>query len=140
MANLGEINEMINSNNVKLDVGSDTYITMTSVRMHIGRVEKRRPTTDGGILYTVGKGDNFFFADLWATTPEMDALNTLTQIDTDGDITETAFKIVYTDRAGSSKTFATTGYIRDLDLESEKPGVTKMSIFVRITGDTVTVS
>ena len=89
MANLGEITEIVNASELTLEVGSDNYILLTNLNLHIGRPEDRVATTDGGALFSYGKGDNWFTATLLVSTPELSSLNTLGQIDTDGDMTST---------------------------------------------------
>jgi len=140
MANRGEITEIINASETTLEVGSDTYILLKNLVLHIGRTEDRTATTDGGALYSYGKGDNFFTGTLVASTPEIDALNTLTQIDSDGDMTSTAWKIVYKNVSGATKTFAATGILKEYDLSKPEEGKIEMDIFVRITGDTITIT
>ena len=140
MASIGAISELINSRRVSLDVGSDTYITIQNIFLKIGRTENRIPTTDNGSLYTFGKGDSWFTASLLATTPEIDTLNTLTQIDVDGDMTSTAWKIVFTDRSAATKTFACTGVLKDIEITRGVEGGVQIDITVRITGDKITVS
>ena len=140
MANLGEITEIVNASELTLEVGSDNYILLTNLNLHIGRTEDRIATTDGGALYTYGKGDNWFTATLLVSTPELSSLNTLTQIDGDGDMTSTSWKIVAKDVSGSTKTFAATGVLRDYDVSKPTEGKVTIDIFVRITGDTVTIS
>jgi hypothetical protein len=140
MANLGEITEIVNASELTLEVGADTYIMLTDLQIHIGRIEDRVATTDAGALYTYGKGDNWFTATLLVTTPELSSLNTLTQIDSDGDMTSTAWKIVAKDISSATKTFAATGVLRDYDVRKPEEGKVAIDIFVRITGDTVTIS
>jgi len=140
MANLGEITEIINASELTLEVGSDTYIMLTNLNLHIGRTEERTATTDAGILYTYGKGDNFFTATLVATTPELSSLNTLSQIDTDGDMTSTSWKIVAKDISGATKTFAATGVLREYDISKSPEGKILIDIYVRITGDTISIT
>lgn len=140
MANLGEITEIVNASELTLEVGSDTYILLKNLEVTIGRTEARDVTTDGGPLYSYGAGDNFFSATLLVSTPEADSLNTLTQIDANGDLTSTAWKIVAKNVAGASKTFAATGVLRDFTIRKPEEGKVEIDIFVRITGDTVTVS
>jgi hypothetical protein len=77
MANLGEITEIVNASELTLEVGADNYILLTNLNLHIGRTEDRIATTDGGALYTYGKGENFFTATLIVSTPELSSLNTL---------------------------------------------------------------
>ena len=142
MANIGEIAELINSKNARLDVGSDTYIMVQDIHLHISRRESIDAMTDGNPFYSYGPGDNWFTATLFVTTPELDSLNTLNLIDSAGDMPSTAWKIVYTDRAASpaSKTFACTGVLRDIDvLKRSKSGAT-IEMFVRITAGSITVS
>lgn len=140
MANLGEITEIVNASELTLEVGADTYILLTNLVLHIGRTEDRVATTDAGALYSYGKGDSFFTATLIVSTPELSSLNTLTQIDSDGDMTSTAWKIVAKDVSAATKTFAATGVLKDIDIRKAPEGKVEIDIFVRITGDTITVS
>lgn len=144
MADIGGITEIINAQELTLEVGSDTYIMLENLNLHIGRPEDRSPTTDGGVLYTYGKGDNWFTATLVITTPEIGDLtptfNFLTKIDSDGDMPSRAWKIVARDLDGNEKTWAATGILREYDIRKPPEGKTEIDIFVRITGDTVTVS
>ena len=144
MADIGAITEIINAQELTLEVGADTYIMLTNLNLHIGRPEDRSPTTDGGVLYTYGKGDNWFTATLIITTPEIGDLtptfNFLSKIDSDGDMPSRSWKIVARDLAGAEKTWAATGILREYDIRKAPEGKTEIDIFVRITGDTVTVS
>lgn len=140
MANLGEITEIVNASELTLEVGSDNYILLTNLNLHVGRPEDRTATTDGGALYTYGKGDHWFTATLIVSTPELSSLNTLGETDSDGDMTSTAWKIVAADVSGSTKTFAATGVLRDYDVRKPQEGKVMIDIFVRITGDTITIS
>ena len=140
MANLGEITEIVNASELTLEMDSDNYILLTNLNLHIGRTEDRIATTDGGALYTFGKGDNWFTATLVVSTPELSSLNTLGQIDSDGDMTSTAWKIVAKDVAGATKTFAATGVLKEYDVAKPAEGKVTIDIFVRITGDTISIS
>ena len=140
MANLGEITEIVNASELTLEVGSDNYILLTNLSLHIGRPEDRIATTDGGALFTYGKGDNYFTATLLVSTPELSSLNTLGQIDSDGDMTSTAWKIVAKDVAGATKTFAATGVLREYDISKPAEGKVSIDIFVRITGDDISIA
>ena len=140
MANLGEITEIVNASELTLEVGSNTYILLQNLVIHVGRTEFRDPTTDGGVLYTYGKGDNWFSATLVVSSPELSSLNTLTQTDSNGDMTSTSWKIVAKDLAGATKTWAATGFLRDYDVRKDPEGKAKIDIFVRINGDTVSIS
>jgi hypothetical protein len=140
MANLGEITEIVNASELTLEVGADNYILLTNLNLHIGRTEDRIATTDGGALYTYGKGENFFTATLIVSTPELSSLNTLGQIDSDGDMTPTSWKIVARNVSGATKTFAATGVLKEYDITKPAEGKVTIDIFVRITGDTITIS
>jgi len=140
MADIGAITEIVNASELTLEVGANTYIMLTNLTIHIGRPEDRTATTDGGVLYTYGKGDNFFTATLVVTTPEISSLNTLTQIDSDGGMTSTLWKVVARDVSGATKTFAATGILREYDVSKPEEGKVNIDIFVRITGDTVSIS
>jgi hypothetical protein len=119
MASLGAITEVVNSKERTLEVGVDTYVGLNNLEWIVSRPEDKT---------------------LVVTTPELDSLNTLTQIDANGALTSTAWKIVYKDKAGSTKTAAATGVLRDFRVYNGDEGVILIDIFVRITGDTVTIS
>ncbi|KKK94454.1 hypothetical protein LCGC14_2682700 [marine sediment metagenome] len=140
MANLGEITEIVNASELTLELASDIYIMLKDLQIHIGRPEDRTATTDAGVLYTYGKGDNFFTATLVVTTPEISSLDTLTILDSDGDMPTQAWKIVARDLAGATKTFAATGVLREYDVRKPEEGKAEIDIFVRIIGDTITIS
>ena len=144
MANIGEITEIVNASELTLEVGSDNYILLTNLQLHIGRPEDRTATVDGGALFTYGKGDNFFTATLLVSTPELGDLtptfNFLTKIDSDGDMPSRSWKIVARDLAGATKTFAVTGILREYDMRKGEEGKVEIDIFVRITADTVTIT
>jgi len=139
MANLGEIAEIVNASELTLEVGSDNYILLTDLDIHIGRPEDRVATTND-VLYTYGKGDNWFTATLLVSTPEISSLNTLGQIDSNGDMTSTAWKIVAKNVSGATKTFSATGILREYDIRKPSEGKVNINIFVRITGDTISIS
>ncbi len=141
MANLGEITEIVNAKELTLqDPTSNIYILLKNLSITIQRTESRDVTTDGGPLYSYGSGDNFFTATLVVSTPEISSLNTLTQIDANGDMTSTAWKIVAKDVSGATKTFAATGILRDYTVNKPEEGKVTIDIFVRITGDTITIT
>jgi len=140
MADLGAITEIVNASELTLEVGTDTYVMLTNLVISVARPEDRAATTDSGPVYSYGKGDNSFTATLLVTTPELSSLNTLTQIDANGDLTSTLWKIVAKDVSASTKTFAATGVLRDYQVRKIPEGKVEIDIFVRITGDTVTIS
>ena len=144
MVNIGEFSEIVNSNNLTLEVGTDNYITLKNLQLHIGRPESRKATT-GGIVYTYGKGDHWYTATLVATTPELEDSTPnfvfLTELDSNGDLPSRAWKIVAKNISGATKTFAATGLMNELDLrKGEEPDSVEIDIRVRITGDTIAVT
>ena len=137
---VGEIAEIVNASELTLETSTGNYILLTNLSLHIGRPEDRVATTDGGALFTYGKGDNYFTATLLVSTPELSDLNTLGQIDSDGDMTSRAWLIKAKDVSGTTKTFSTTGVLRDYDISKPSEGKVSIDIFVRITGDTISIS
>lgn len=146
MANIGEITEIVNAAELTLEVGSDNYILLTNLVIHVGRPEDRTATTDGGVLYTYGKGDNWFTATLVFGVQEMldtnaVSFNKLTQIDSDGDMTSRSWLIKGRQLNGSDTVqWAATGILREYDVRKPEEGKVEVDIFVRITGDTVAVT
>jgi hypothetical protein len=140
MGNIGEIAEIVNASELTLEVGSDNYILLSDLSLHIGRTESRDVVTSGDPLYSYGSGDNYFTATLLVSTPELTSLNTLTQISANGDLTSTSWKIVAKNVAGATKTFSATGVLRDYDISKPSEGKVSIDIFVRITGDTISIS
>jgi len=145
MANIGEITEIVNASELRLMFSADTYITLTDLQIHIGRTEDRVATTDGGALYTYGKGENFFTATLILTTPELldtnaVGFNKLTQIDSDGDMPTRAWLIKGTNVSGGTVQWAATGVLKEYDVKKTPEGKVEIDIFVRITGDTIAVT
>ena len=140
MGNIGEIAEIVNASELTLEVGSDNYILLSDLSLHIGRTESRDVVTSGDPLYSYGSGDNYFTATLLVSTPELTSLNTLTQISANGDLTSTSWKIVAKNVAGATKTFSATGVLRDYDISKPSEGKVSIDIFERITGDTISIS
>jgi len=141
MANIGDIPELVNAQNLKLDVGSDRYIMLQELDFHLGRPEAREPTTDGGVQYFYGKGDHFFDATLLLTTPEISSFNALTELDSNGDLTNTVFKIVAEPRGGGADaTVTVNAVLPDFNIVKPVEGGVIFRVRFRITDDTVTVS
>lgn len=140
MANIGEITEIVNASELTLDVGADRYILLKNLQIHIGRTEARDVITDGGPIYSYGAGENYFTATLLVSTPELSSLNTLGQIDASGAMTSTAWLIIAKNISAATKTFAATGVLRDYTIRKPDEGKVEIDIFVRITGDTVSIS
>lgn len=141
MANLGEIAELANAQNLKLEVGANRYIMLQELDFHLGRPEAREPTTDGGVQYFYGKGDHYFDATLLLTTPEISTFNALTELDANGDLTTTAFKIVTTPRGGGATiTITVNAVLPDFNIVKPIEGGVIFRVRFRITNDTVTVA
>jgi len=144
MANLGEITEIMNSDEITLEVGSDNYILLNDLDIHIGRTENRQPTTDGGVLYTYGKSDSWFTASFTTTGPEIVSFNDFTQPDANGAMSPVAWKVVGKNVTGGSNnviTFTATGVLRDYEVHKGIDGASStIDIFVRITGNTTTTA
>lgn len=142
MANIGEISELVNAQNLKLDVGSNRYIMLQELDFHLGRPEAREPTTDGGVQYFYGKGDHYFDATLLLTTPEISSFNALTQLDSNGDLTTTTFSIVAEPREATNPdiTITVNAVLPDFNIVKPVEGGLIFRVRFRITDDTVTVS
>lgn len=141
MANIGEIAELVNAQNLKLDVGNDRYIMLQELDLHLGRPEAREPTTDGGVQYFFGKGDHFFNATLLLTTPEITSFNALTELDVNGDLTSTAFKIIAEPRGGGADiTITVNAVLPDFNIVKPVEGGVLFRVRFRITDDTVLVA
>ena len=146
MANLGEVVEIINAKELTLEVGSDNYILLENLAIHVGRTEFRDVTTDGGPLYSYGAGDNYFTCTLVLGVQELldsnsVGFNKLTQIDSAGDMPSRAWLIKGKQIDGvDTIQWACTGVLRDYDVSKPSEGKVKIDLFVRITGDTVAVT
>ena len=157
MANLGEIAEIVNASELTLEVGSDNYILLSDLSLHIGRTESRDVVTSGDPIYSYGSGDNYFTATLLVSGEELTkavttdsgsdedetnsaGFNVLSQIDSNGDMQSIQWKIVAKNVSGATKTFAATGVLRDYDISKPAEGKVSIDIFVRITGDTISIS
>ncbi len=141
MANLGEFAELVNSQNLKLEVGTDRYIELQELNLHVGRPEAREPTTDGGVIYYFGKGDHTFDCVILLTTPEITTFNALTELSAAGDLTETTYKIVATPRGGGAAVTATVvAVLFDYNIEKPVEGGVVFRLRFRITGDTITIA
>ena len=148
MANIGEVVEIVNATELTLEIasGSGIYILLKDLQIHVGRPEDRVATTDGGALYSYGKGDNWFTATLVFGVQEMldtnsVGFNKLTQIDSDGDMPTRLWLIKGRQVNGSDTVqWAATGILREYDVRKNPEGLVEVDIFVRITGDTVAVT
>jgi hypothetical protein len=108
---------------------------------HLGRPEAREPTTDGGVQYFYGKGDHYFDCTLLLTTPEISTFNALTELDANGDLTSTAYKIISEPRGGGADvTITVNAVLPEFNIVKPIEGGIIFRIRFRITDDTVTVS
>ena len=141
MANIGEIAELANAHNLKLDVGANTYIMLQELDFHLGRPEAREPTTDGGVQYFYGKGDHYFDATLLLTTPEILSFNLLTQLDANGDLTTTQFTILVEPRESTAAdvTITVNAVLPDFNIVKPVEGGVIFRVRFRIIDDTVIV-
>lgn len=142
MANIGEIAELVNAQNLKLDVGANRYIMLQEFDFHLGRPEAREPTTDGGVQYFYGKGDHYFDATLLLTTPEISTFNALTELDANGDLTTTTFSILAEPRESSEAdvTITVNAVLPDFNISKPVEGGVLFRVRFRITDDVVTVT
>lgn len=141
MANIGEFAELVNAQNLKLEVGANRYIQLQELDFHLGRPEAREPTTDGGVVYFYGKGDHTFNATLLLTTPEISTFNELTELDDNGNLTTTVFKIIAQPRGGGSNiTITVNAVLPDFNIIKPVEGGVIFRVQFRITDDKVIIS
>lgn len=141
MANIGEVTELVNNEKLTLEVGSDTYILMQDITVNIDRPIDRQTTSGGGVVYFYGSGDNFIQFTLLCSTPEIASLNTLTQRNTNGDLTSTSWKIVAKNVSGATKTITAAGTLPHLEVARlAGVGGVVMRGRIQLTGDTLSVS
>ncbi len=139
LANLGELAEFLSSAEFRLDVGSDTYLGIDDLVVHIEKSENRTAPIDVGPMYRFGFGNNYISGVLIGTGPEWISFNTNSQIDSEGDMVETTFKIVGVEEDGTAITLTATGVLKMYEMRKDVDKV-KMDFFIRIIGDEVTVA
>lgn len=142
MANIGEIGELVNAQNLKLDVGANRYVMLQDLDFHLGRPEAREPTTDGGVQYFYGKGDHYFDATLLLTTPEISSFNALTQLDSNGDLSTTQFSILVEPRDSGNPdvTITVNAVLPDFNIVKPVEGGVIFRVRFRIIDDTIVVA
>ena len=142
MASIGSPTELVNAQNLKLDVGNDRYVMLQELEFHLGRPEAREPTTDGGVQYFYGKGDHYFDATLLLTTTEISTFNGLTELDSNGDMPSTEFKIIAESResSGDDATITVNAVLPDMNIVKPVEGGVIFRVRFRITDDKVTVA
>lgn len=134
MANIGELTEVMNATKVHLDLGSDRHILLQELDFHIGRPESRE-SVDGNVVYFYGQHDNYFDATLLLSSPEVNTFVGYTELDSNGALPENAFKLIYTDRSGASKTITVNSSVPTMDITKPVEGGVKTRIRFRITED-----
>ncbi|KKL05803.1 hypothetical protein LCGC14_2602400 [marine sediment metagenome] len=145
---IGEITELVNAQNLKLELISSTasvtlgrYVMLQDLDFHLGRPEAREPTTDGGIIYYFGKGDHYFDATLLLTTPEIISFNALTVLDSNGNLPSNVINIIAEPRGGGSDvTIQVTAELPDFNISKPVEGGVIFRVRFRITTDTVSVT
>ena len=141
MGNIGEVDEIVNNEQLTLDVGSNTYILMQDVTVNIDRPIDRQTTSGGGVVYFYGSGDNFIQFTLLCSTPEIASLNTLTQRNSSGALTSTSWKIVAKNVSGATKTITAAGTLPHLEIARlAGVGGVVMRGRIQLTGDTISVA
>lgn len=150
MADIGNISELVNAQNLKLELVSSTspvsqtlgrYIMLQDLDFHLGRPEAREPTTDGGVIYYFGKGDHYFDATLLLTTPEIITFNALTVLDSDGNLPSNVINIIAEPRGGGADvTIQVTAELPDFNISKPVEGGVIFRMRFRITTDTVSVT
>lgn len=146
MADLGGPSELVNALNLKLDVGSDRYVMLQELDFHIGRPEAREVTTDGGIQYFYGKGDHYFDSTLLLTTPEIFTFTGLNDLNVDGSLETTTFKIIAEPRGippaapPPDVTITVNAVLPNMNIIKPVEGGVIFRIRFRITDDKVTVT
>lgn len=136
---LGEVAQFVKNDNFALKVGANSHIPMTVPSINIGRTLLRVTTNDSGADYKAGMSDNFFTTTLYFTD-QITGLNTLTQTDSNGELTGTSWLLVATSDEGNDKTFAAIGVLGNYFVRPGPAGYVGIDIFVRITGETVSIT
>jgi len=140
VANLGEIAEFMSSAEFRLDVGSDSYLGIQDLVVHIEKSESRTAPIDVGPMYRYGFGNNWISGTLTGTGPEWIDFNTKSQIDSEGDMVETSFKVAGVQaKTGTTITLTATGVLHTYEMRKADDKVL-MDFFIRIIGDEVTVA
>lgn len=139
MANLGEIAEFMNSKEFYLQVGSDQYIGIEDLVVHIEKSESRTAPIDVGPLYRFGFGNNWITGTIKATGPEWIDFNTKSQIDAEGDMVSTTYLIKGTQTDDTILTLTAAGVLKMYEIRKANKKV-MIDISIRITGDEVTVA
>ena len=147
MANIGEIDEIVNNENLLLKLGGDTFILMQDCRFNLDRPISRQTTSGGGVVYFFGSGDNSIDFTLLLSTPEMEdsgatGLIGLTKRDANGALTDMAITIVATNVDGdTAKTITATGVLPHLEIQRMAGvGGVVFNGRIQLTSDTVSVA
>jgi len=101
MANLGEVTEAINASKVHLDFGGNRYILLQEIEQPFEHPEARE-ATDAGSVYFYGQSDDSFSATLLLSTPEIKVFHGWTILDSNGDLPDKEFHLIYSDKSGTA--------------------------------------
>jgi len=137
MASLGEISEAINASKVHLDIGNNRYILLQEIEGHITHPESRE-ATDTGSVYFYGQSDDYFEATLLLSTPEMTTFLGYTILDSNGDLPNVDFNLIYSDKGGNNtQTLNVDCQLPDMTWSKPVEGGVKVRMKFRISGGAV---
>ncbi len=141
MSFLGETDEKVVGVHAVLRLGSSVFRLKKNFRLHIGRPKDRQATTAGPCL-VYGAGEHFLDGNILATTADVTTLNALTERNTSGELTSSAWSIVLTPTGGGSDvTVSFNGFLPELDLVSiDEEQFLEFEIHIDVNEDTVTVA
>jgi len=130
----------MSSQEFRLATGGNSYLGIEDLVVHIEKTESRTAPIDVGPLYRYGFGTNWISGTLKGTGPEWIDFNTKSQIDSEGDMTLTEFKVIGIQEGGTVITLtAAAGVLHTYEMRRGNDKVL-MDFFIRITDDEVTVS
>lgn len=132
MANIGEITEVINAVSVHLDLGSDRHILMQEIEFELDRPESRE-SADVGALYFYGQHNHSFEATLLLSTPEINTFVGYNVLDANGALPTNEFRLIYTNKAGASKTLKLDAVVPSVKFIKPVTGGVKVRLKFRIT-------
>ncbi len=144
---IGVFADLVNAQNLKLGFTDDVtdtnrFFMLQDLDFHVGRPEAREPTTDGGVIYYFGKGDNYFDATLLLTTSQITFFNDLTILNqSTGALPSNDYTILAEPRGGGTAIkILVTAELPDFNISKPVEGGVIFRLRFRITTDTVTVS
>lgn len=115
---------------------------LQDVTVHVDREEIADDTTGSGRLYTYGESDIWIQGTFVLTTPELSSLDVLRERDSNGDMTETAYKVVAKNISGSTRTMTINGILKLYEVSKTRASGEKVKIpfFIRSTDDDITIA